>query len=83
MQKAPILGIRGFEVRSEFHSIIMHWHGQGPIWPKGDVELCTVNRWSSVWPFPNCVFGWVYYIVMYEKEDPQCDDSSIKTRDLH
>ena len=76
MYKAPILGSNGIESVNEFHSIILHSHGQSPVWPKGNVELCTVNRMSNVWPFPNCVFGWVYYVVKYEKEDPSCDDSS-------
>lgn len=77
IQKIPILNMRGIEGRSEFMTVILHHHGNAPIWPKGHVEHCTVNRMSNVWPFPNCVFGYVYFIVRYEREDPDCDDSSL------
>lgn len=85
-QKIPILGQNGLEGKTEFHSMILHHHSNTLWWPKGTAETCTVNNLgTAVFPFAltdvgaHCVYGHIYYIVKYIKEDPECDDTSRKT----
>jgi hypothetical protein len=79
MYKIPILNIKGFEVRAEFHSVSSIGYQRIVFLPLGNRQTCSVNK---AWPFPegNCVYGFVYYIVKYDKVDPTCDDSSTVTK---
>ena len=79
MFKPPILGSNGVESQAEFHTMILQSFGESPWWPKGDAVTCTVDHLSNTWPFGNCVYGWIYYVVNYTKVDKKCDDESIQT----
>jgi hypothetical protein len=70
LHKIPILGIKGFEVRGEFHSVVTNGYHRIPGFPLGNRQTSDVNR---AWPFPegNCVYGFVYFIVKYDKKGSQ------------
>ena len=80
IQKPPILGANGIEANAEFHSLSTQVYGRIPFFPNGNLETCTINRLSNTWPFGNCVYGWIYFIAKYKKEDPECNDESRETK---
>lgn len=80
--KVPILGANGIEATTEFNSFPLQSMGSVPFTLKGGPDLCTFNRMQKNFPIPYCVYGWIYFIPKYVKEDPDCDDRSNATHKI-
>lgn len=79
LQKIPILGIHGFEARAEFHTMPAQSLANMPV-PKFGRETCSLNTLGVTYPVAFCVYGYIYFVVKYELEDPKCDDTSRDTK---